>query len=64
MGLFSKPVTDKELRDFRRGKPVREAVAKESAKRNGGSKQAAKAIRRGAKSAGSRITQADLDAIP
>lgn len=45
MGLFSKPVTDAELRDFRRGRPVRAAVAQESAKRNGGSKQAARLIR-------------------
>lgn len=45
MGLFSRPVTDAELRDFRRGRPVRAAVAKEAALRNGGSKQAARLIR-------------------
>ena len=31
MPWFSKPVTEKELRDFRNGRRVREAVAKEAA---------------------------------
>ena len=44
MGLFSKPVTDAELRDFRRGKPVRAAVAKEAAMRTA-DKRTARLIR-------------------
>jgi hypothetical protein len=31
MGLFSKPVSAKELRDFKNGRAVREKVAKEAA---------------------------------